>query len=110
MGIIVVAASWVVLELHASPSSSNSPLTMSLGGGLGLAMPLNAWGFVWRAQKKSIARTRASVEQETPMPAEADRLARWAFIASRVAFWPSFPMLFFTGAADHYPFLSGIAD
>jgi hypothetical protein len=27
-----------------------------------------------------------------------------------VGFWLSFPMLFFMGAADHYPFLSNIAD
>jgi len=43
------------------------------------------------------------------MPAEAARLARWAFLASRVGFWLSFPMLFFMAAAEHYPFLSGIA-
>jgi uncharacterized membrane protein len=110
IGIVVVAASWVVLERNASPSSSNSHLSISVGGGLGLMMLLNAWGVVWRAQKKLIAWTRASVENGTPMPAEADRMARWAFIASRVAFWLSFPMLFFMGAADHYPFLSSIAD
>jgi len=43
------------------------------------------------------------------MPAEADRMARWAYNASRVAFGLSFPMLFFMAAAEHYPFLSGIA-
>lgn len=110
IGIVVVAASWVVLELNASPSSSNSHLSISVGGGLGLVMLLNAWGVVWRAQEKLIAWTRASAKQGTPMPTEAERLARWAFIASRVAFWLSFPMLFFMGAADHYPFLSSIAD
>jgi len=26
-----------------------------------------------------------------------------------VGFWLSFPMLFFMGAAEHYPFLSSIA-
>jgi len=39
---------------------------------------------------------------------QAARFARWSFLASRVAFWLSFPMLFFMGAAEHYPFLSGI--
>lgn len=110
IGIVVVAASCVVLRLNSGPQSSNSHLSISVGGGLGLLMLLNAWGIVWRAQKRLIAWTRASVEQGTPMPAEAERLARWAFIASRVGFWLSFPMLFFMGAADHYPFLSGIAD
>jgi uncharacterized membrane protein len=42
------------------------------------------------------------------MPAEADRLRRWGFLASRVAFWLSIPMLFFMGAAEHYPVLSNI--
>jgi len=107
---IVIAASWTALVLNASPQSSNSHLSISVGGGLGLLMLLNAWGIVWRAQKRLIAWTRASVEQGTPMPPEAARLARWAFIASRVGFWLSFPMLFFMGAADHYSFLSGIAN
>lgn len=110
IGIVVVAASCVVLRMNSGPQSSNSHLSISVGGGLGLLMLLNAWGIVWRAQKRLIAWTRASVEQGTPMPAEAERLARWAFIASRVGFWLSFPMLFFMGAADHYPFLSGIVD
>ena len=110
IGIVVIAAAWDALILNSGPQSSNSHLSISVGGGLGLLMLLNAWGIVWRAQKRLIAWTRASVEQGTPMPAEAERLARWAFIASRVGFWLSFPMLFFMGAADHYPFLSGITD
>ena len=107
---IVIAASWVVLDLNGGPQSSNSHLSISVGGGIGLLMLMNTWGVVWRAQKKLIAWTRASVEQGTSMPAEAERLARWAYIASRVGFWLSFPMLFFMGAADHYPFLSSITD
>jgi uncharacterized membrane protein len=110
IGIVVIAAAWDALILNSGPQSSNSHLSISVGGGLGLLMLLNAWGIVWRAQKRLIAWTRASVEQGTPMPAEAERLARRAFIASRVGFWLSFPMLFFMGAADHYPFLSGITD
>ena len=107
---IVIAASWIVLDLNGGPLSSNSHLSISVGGGIGLLMLLNTWGVVWRAQKRLIAWTRANVEQGTPMPAEAERLARWSYIASRVGFWLSFPMLFFMGAADHYPFLSGITD
>jgi uncharacterized membrane protein len=106
--IIVIAASWFVLDLNAGPQSSNSHLSISVGGGIGLLMLLNAWGVVWRAQKRLIAWTRASAEQGTPMPPEAERLARWAYNASRVAFWLSFPMLFFMGAAEHYPFLSSV--
>ncbi len=71
-------------------------------------MLLNTWGVVWRAQKKLIAFARVAAEQGTPMPPEAERLTRWIFLASRTGFWMSFPMLFLMGAAEHYPFLSGI--
>jgi uncharacterized membrane protein len=107
---IVIAASWAALALNASPESSNAHLSISVGGGLGMLMLLNTWGVVWRAQKRLIAWTRASAEQGTPMPPEAARLARWAFLASRTGFWISFPMLFFMAAAEHYPFLSGITN
>ena len=107
---ITIAAAWIVLVLNASPQSSNGHLAIAIGGGLGLLMLLNTWGVVWRAQKRLITWTRASAEQGTPMPPEAERMARWAFLASRVGFWMSFPMLFFMAAADHFPFLSGIVD
>lgn len=108
--IVVIAAAWVVLDLNSNPQSSNSHLSISVGGGLGLIMLLNAWGVVWRAQKRLIAWNRKSADEGTPMPAEAKRLMQWASMASQVAFWLSFPMLFFMGAADHYPFLSSIVD
>ena len=105
---IVVAASYVSLVLSAGPIVSNAHLCIGIGGGLGFLMMLNAWGVVWRVQKRLIIWTRASVENGAPMPAEADRLRRWGFLASRVAFWLSIPMLFFMGVAEHYPFLSNI--
>jgi uncharacterized membrane protein len=105
ISIIVIAASWLVLDLNGGADVSNAHLCISVGGGLGLLMLLNAWGVVWRVQKRMIEWTRASAEQGTPMPPQAARLARWSFLASRVGFWLSFPMLFFMGAAEHYPFL-----
>lgn len=108
IAVVVIAASWAILELNSTAQSSNADLAISVGGGLGLLMLLNTWGVVWRVQKRLIAWTRASVEEGKPMPAEAERMARWAFFASRVGFWLSFPMLFFMGAAEHYPFLSGV--
>jgi len=110
IAIVVIAAAWIALDVNAGPQSSNSHLSISVGGGLGLVMLLNAWGVVWRVQKRLIQWTRASVENGTPMPAEAEKLRAWGAFASRVAFWISFTMLFFMGAADHYPFLSGITD
>jgi len=34
---------------------------------------------------------------------------RWNYLTARTSFWLSFPMLFFMGAAGHYPFLSAVA-
>jgi len=103
---VVAASAYTVLVLIATPESSNGTLSIAVGGGLGLVMLFDVWGFVWRAQKRLIAMARASVEQGTPMPPESAQLARRAFIGSRTGFWLSFPMLFFMAAADHYPFLS----
>jgi len=108
IAVVAVAASWAALRVNANPEASNAHLAISIGGGMGLLMLLNAWGVIWRAQKRLIAWTRVSTEQGTPMPPEAARLARWAFLASRTGFWMSLPMLFFMGAAEHYPFLAGI--
>ncbi len=105
---IVIAAAWLVLDLNGGADASNAHLSISVGGGLGFLMLLNAWGVVWRVQKRLIEWTRANAEQGTPMPPKAAKFARWGFLASRVAFWLSFPMLFLMGAAEHYPFLSGI--
>jgi uncharacterized membrane protein len=109
VAVVVIAASWLVLALNGGPSSSNSHLAISVGGGLGLIMLLNTWGVVWRVQKRLIGATRASAEQGIPLPAEAARWMRWGFLTARTSFWLSFPMLFFMGAASHYPFLSTAA-
>lgn len=105
---VVIVASWLVLALNGGPNVSNAHLAISVGGGLGLVMLLNTWGVVWRAQKRLIQWSRASAEQGTPMPAEAEPFMRWNFLAARTSFWLSFPMLFFMAAASHYPFLSAV--
>jgi uncharacterized membrane protein len=102
---VVLAASWIILRLNASPESSNAHLAISVGGGLGWMMLLNMWGVMWRAQKRLIGYARAYVKDGTPIPPDAPRLIRWSFLASRTGFWLSFPMLFFMAAAEHYPFL-----
>jgi hypothetical protein len=109
IGAIVIAASWLVMALNGGEHVSNGHLAISVGGGLGLVMLINTWGVVWRVQKRLIAWTRAAAEQGTPMPAEAERMMRWGFLTARTSLWLSFPMLFFMGAASHYPFLSTVA-
>lgn len=106
--IVIVAASWVTLELNATPESSNGHLCIAVGGGLGFIMMMNVWGIVWRAQKRLIQWSRESATSGQPMPKDAEKLRNWSHFAARVAFYISFPMLFFMGAAEHYPFLSGI--
>ncbi len=109
VSIVVIAASWLVLASNGGPTVSNAHLAISVGGGLGLVMLLNTWGVVWSVQKRLIAWARTSAAQGVPMPPEADRLMRWNYLTARTSFWLSFPMLFFMGAASHYPFLSSVA-
>ncbi len=109
ISIVVIAASWLVIALNGGASVSNPHLAISVGGGLGFVMLLNTWGVVWRVQKRLIAWTRASADQGVPMPPEAERLMRWNYLTARTSFWLSFPMLFFMGAASHYPFISTLA-
>ena len=105
--VVFVVASWIVLSILAHPEVSNRTLSIAVGGGIGLVLLLNVHGIVWPAQKRIIAWTKASVEQGTPIPPEAERFARHVYLASRMSFWLSFPMLFFMAASSHYPFLSG---
>jgi uncharacterized membrane protein len=108
VAIVVIAASWLILALNGGATVSNPHLAIGIGGGLGLIMLLNTWGVVWRVQKRLIAWSRASSEQNTPMPPETERLMRWNYLAARTSFWLSLPMLFFMAAASHYPFLSTV--
>jgi len=109
ISLVVIVASWVVLALNGGPTVSNPHLAISVGGGLGLILLLNTWGVVWPVQKRLIAWSRASAEQGTPMPPEAERLMRWNYLTARTSFWLSFPMLLCMAAASHYPFLSTVA-
>ena len=104
--IVVAAASWTILDWNNGPNVSSRSLSIAVGGGLGLVMLFIVWGFVWRAQKRLIRWTEAHIKDGTPMPPEAAKLQRRAQVGSRVGFWLSIPMLFFMGAAEHYPFLS----
>ena len=105
--IVTGAAAWGTLELMGHPEISNRSLSIGVGGGIGTMMLLNVWGLIWRCQKKVIAWTKANAEQGTPMPPEAAKLARLAFLTSRVNFYFSFPMLLFMAPASHYAFLAG---
>lgn len=82
---------------------SSRSKSIAMGGGLGTIMLFNVWGIIWPHQKRIIAWTRDSSEKGTPMPPEAAKMARRALLASRMNTWLSIPMLWFMGAASHFP-------
>jgi len=50
--------------------------------------------------------TAAAAEGGAPAPADMPKWARRAFLASRTNAWLSIPMLWFMGAASHFPMFS----
>ena len=103
--IVVVAAAWLFLSLNTHGWESHQALAIGIGGGLGWVMMLNVWGVIWRIQKRIIQWTVENAASGTPMPERSARMARMAFLASRTNAFLSIPLLFFMGAASHYPFL-----
>jgi uncharacterized membrane protein len=101
--IVVFAAAWLFLSLNDQGWQSNRLLSIGIGGGIGWVMMLNVWGVIWRIQKKLIAWTKDNAANGTPIPEQAKRMARMGFLASRANAFLSIVMLFFMGAASHYP-------
>ncbi|HEY6066562.1 MAG TPA: urate hydroxylase PuuD [Thermoanaerobaculia bacterium] len=99
---IALLAAWVVVG-SVRQGGSNRTMAIGIGGGLGTVMLMNVWMIIWPLQKKIIAATRATAESGTPAPADLPKWARRAFLASRTNAWLSIPMLFFMGAASHFP-------
>jgi uncharacterized membrane protein len=101
--VIVAAAAWLFLSLNNHGWESNRLLAIGIGGGMGWVMLLNVWGVIWRIQKRLIQWTRDNAVNGTPMPDKAKAMARQAFLASRANAFLSLALLFFMGAASHYP-------
>ena len=103
----VVIIYWLNKSLSSAIESyaSNKTLSIGIGGALGVIMLFNVWGIIWPNQKRIIAWTADNAEKGTAIPAESAKLARVAFLASRMNTWLSIPMLFFMGASTHYPML-----
>ena len=106
---VIIIGHSIHLFLHWNHAGweSNRLLAIGIGGGFGWMMLLNVWGVIWRIQKRLIAWTRANSENGTPIPEEAKRMARIAFLTSRANAYLSIPLLFFMGAASHYPMFGG---
>jgi uncharacterized membrane protein len=101
--LLVFAAAYLFLTVNNHGWESNRLLSIGLGGGFGWVMMLNVWGIIWRNNKKIIQWTKENAANGTPIPAESPALARMGFLASRTNAWLSIFMLFFMGAASHYP-------
>ena len=72
------------------------------GALFGTVMLANVWGVIWRNQKVVIASAVAAAKGGQANPAAA-AAGRRAFLASRTNVVFSIPMLFFMGAATHWP-------
>jgi len=101
--VVVFSAAWCFLSINDQGWQSNRLLSIGIGGGIGWVMMLNVWGVIWRIQKRLIAWTKDNAANGTPIPEQAKRMARMAFLASRANAFLSIVMLFFMGAASHYP-------
>ena len=85
--VVVAGAAWLFLSLNSHGWESNRLLAIGIGGGMG-------WVIQW---------TRDSATNGTPMPEKAKAMARMSFLVSRANAFLSVAMLFFMGAASHYP-------
>lgn len=100
---LVGIAAWLFLSLNSHGWESNRLLSIGIGGGIGWMMLLNVWGVIWRIQKRIIQWTRESAASGNPMPEKSKKMTRMAFLTSRTNAFLSLPLLFFMGAASHYP-------
>ena len=98
---LVLVVAWVAVV--SMREGSNRTIAIAVGGGMGYVMFMNVWMIIWPLQKKIIAATKATAETGAPAPADMPKWARRAFLASRTNAWLSVPMLFFMGAASHFP-------
>jgi uncharacterized membrane protein len=105
--VIVAHSARLFLVINRHGWESNRMLAIGIGGGIGWMMLLNVWGVIWRIQKRLIAWTKANAENGTPIPEQAKRMARIVFLTSRANALLSIFLLFFMGAASHYPMFGG---
>jgi uncharacterized membrane protein len=103
IALVVIFIAYATALMARNAGSSSRSISIMIGGGLGTVMFLNVWMVIWPLQKKIIAATKATVETGAAAPADQPAWARRAFLASRTNAWLSVPMLFFMGAASHFP-------
>ena len=93
---LVVVMACVLSALYKSQGVTTNPsYAIGIGGGIGVIMLLNVWGIIWPAQKRLLGVVPLAEGQDKA------KLARRAFLASRMNAWLSIPMLFFMGLSTH---------
>ena len=107
IAVVVLLVSWGAV-FFMSRGGSNRTIAIAIGGGIGYVMFMNVWMIIWPLQQKIIAATKATAESGAPAPADMPKWARRAFLASRTNAWLSIPMLFFMGAASHFPIFGAV--
>lgn len=97
IAVLAVAFAGLELMLNGRDGANARTLSIGIGGGYGVWMLLNVWGIIWPNQKKilGLAPVAEGVDKA--------KLGRRAFLASRTNTWLSLAMLFFMGAATHFP-------
>ncbi|HEY3971360.1 MAG TPA: urate hydroxylase PuuD [Candidatus Sulfotelmatobacter sp.] len=95
--VLVYAAGWIFVHYTPVGGDDNHVLAIGVGGGMGIVMLFNVWGIIWPNNKKIIRGTLAG----TP-PANAAIMARQAFLASRMNFFLSVPLIFYMAASSHF--------
>ena len=86
--------------------TSQYGVAITVGGLIGTIMFLNVWLVIWPKQQIVIASTNQVAQGGQALPTAADA-GRRAGLTSRTNTVFSIPMLFFMGAAVHYPLLVG---
>ena len=107
IAVLLLLVSWGAVAYMRNGGSSRTT-SIAIGGGIGFIMFMNVWMIIWPLQQKIIAATKATAESGAPAPADMPKWARRAFLASRTNAWLSIPMLFFMGAASHFPIFGTI--
>lgn len=93
-----------IIALRSSMGTFSGAYAVLISSGmlLGLAMWSNVWFVIWPKQKIVIASATQVAGGGQALP-EAALAGRRAGLASRTNFVMSIPMLFFMGAASHFP-------
>jgi uncharacterized membrane protein len=107
IAVLVLIVSWGAV-VYMRQGGSNRTIAIAIGGGMGYVMFMNVWMIIWPLQQKIIAATKATAETGAPPQADMPKWARRAFLASRTNAWLSVPMLFFMGAASHFPIFGSV--